>query len=121
MRVRRIVGEKFWRSVRICRGRSDFFGRMLWARGLKCQDNRILGHLFAGKGVFTPSEGRLSRRFEHLLNWKWSKTDERKGVHGVPLSRLRGFVGVSGIGACKMVALWRPSQRRRCHARQTGL
>ena len=71
--------------------------------------------------MFTPSEGGLSRRLGHLIDGKWGKADEGKEVHGVPLSRLRGFVGVSGIGACKMVALWRPSQRRRCHARQTGL
>ena len=88
---------------------------------MSVKDNRILSRLFAGKRVFTPSEGKLKCRFERFLDGKWGKADGRKRVHGVPLSRLRGFVGVSGIGACKMVALWRPSQRRRCHARQTGL
>ena len=71
--------------------------------------------------VFTPSECRLRRSFERFLDRKWGKADGRMEVHGVPLSRLRDCVGVSGFDACKMVALWRPSQRRRCHARQTGL
>ena len=49
MRVRRIGGEKFWCDMKICRRRSDFFGRVLWTRGLKSQDWRILSHLFASK------------------------------------------------------------------------
>ena len=71
--------------------------------------------------VFTPSEGMLRRYFEHFLDRKCDKADEKRRVHGVPLSRLRVCVGVSGVVVRKMVALWRPSQRRRCHARQTGL
>lgn len=49
MRVKRIGGEKFVCSMRICRVRSDFFGRILWERGLKCQDNRIFGRLMTRK------------------------------------------------------------------------
>lgn len=71
--------------------------------------------------VFTPSEGRFGCHFERFIDRECGKADEKRGVHGVPLSRLRDCVGVSGFDACKMVALWRPSQRRRCHARQTGL
>ena len=49
MRVRRIGGEKFWCDMKICRRRYGFFGRVLWARGLKSQDWRILSRLLTRK------------------------------------------------------------------------
>ena len=48
--------------------------------------------------VFTPYEGRFGCLFERFIDRKCGKADEKRGVHGVPLSRWWGF-GVSGIGA----------------------
>lgn len=47
--------------------------------------------------MITPSECRLRRHFERFLDGKWCKADEKIRVHGVPLSRLRVCVGVSGV------------------------
>ena len=79
MRVRRIVGEKFWCSMRICRGMSDFFGRMLWARDLKCQDNRISGHLFAGKMCLHLSKEDLDALLSVFLTGNGVRQTRKEG------------------------------------------
>ena len=51
--------------------------------------------------MFTPSESRLKCCFEHILDWKLGKTDEKMGIHGVPLSRLLGFLVCRDYGLIK--------------------